>query len=384
MPIPAPRSFASCLQGAYTVSLTIREATGQSVRKESARSYVLQKSISMTISLQAMALWQRMPNLFRPLRRRGITFLGPHSQVHRLAGNKDSAKSIARGLSVSVTPGIDNISALTLLAKTASNKKNLDELAKKHGLEAHLPTETKNTKNEREALEEYAEALLQDSYRKNIPLISLEELQKEAQKQGSLFLKENPAYRLRLKYIGGGGGKGQRIVNKGEEIPDAVLEILSEAKTLGEADNKNFLMELNIENTRHNEIQLLGNGDWCISLGGRDCSIQMREQKQVELSITDELLAVEIERARKDLALWEKEEGPETKAEKEKVTRTLSSIVTTLEKDRKLLAEMERQAVRFAKATHLNSASTFECIVTEDSFFFMEMNTRYSGRASGE
>ena len=55
-------------------------------------------------------------------------------------------------------------------------------------------------------------------------------------------------------------------------------------------DNKNILLELNIEQTRHNEIQLVGNGDWCLTLGGRDCSLQMHEQKLLEVSITQETL----------------------------------------------------------------------------------------------
>ena len=59
-------------------------------------------------------------------------------------------------------------------------------------------------------------------------------------------------------------------------------------KATGVGDNKNMLIELNIEQTRHNEIQLLGNGEWCISLGGRDCSLQMHEQKLVEVSVTQE------------------------------------------------------------------------------------------------
>jgi acetyl/propionyl-CoA carboxylase alpha subunit len=59
-------------------------------------------------------------------------------------------------------------------------------------------------------------------------------------------------------------------------------------KATGVGDNKNVLIELNIEQTRHNEIQLLGNGEWCVSLGGRDCSLQMHEQKLLEVSVTQE------------------------------------------------------------------------------------------------
>ena len=55
-------------------------------------------------------------------------------------------------------------------------------------------------------------------------------------------------------------------------------------------DNKNVLVELNIESTRHQEIQVIGNGDWCMTLGGRDCSLQMHEQKLLEVSVTRESL----------------------------------------------------------------------------------------------
>ena len=37
-----------------------------------------------------------------------------------------------------------------------------------------------------------------------------------------------------------------------------VREVLNEVKATGIGDNKNVLIELNIEQTRHNEIQLLG------------------------------------------------------------------------------------------------------------------------------
>ncbi len=276
----------------------------------------------------------------------GLRFMGPASGVHRTAGTKDTAKMIARKLNISVTPGVDNIAALTLLSKKGSHKKELDQLAEKHQLNASAKESN---------IEEYAESLLQEGYKKGIGLISLEEIQEEACKRGSEILKKHPNHRLRLKYIGGGGGKGQRIVEREDQIPAAVLEVLSEAKVMGEGDNKNFLMELNIENIRHNEIQLLGNGDWCISMGGRDCSLQMHEQKLVELSLTKELLIHEINLAKKN-----KEE----------------SLAKLLSKDYEILIEMEDQAIRFGKAVHLDSASTFETIVSEDTFYFMEMNTR--------
>ena len=282
----------------------------------------------------------------------GIGFIGPASSVHQQAGAKDTAKTIARQIKVSVIPGVDNISALTLLAKVGAKREKLDKLVQKHKLDVTSSAESD--------IEKYAAAILHASYKQNVPLIQLEDLQKQAQIIGGRILQENKASRLRLKYIGGGGGKGQRIVTEASQIPNAVLEVLSESKALGATDNKNFLLELNIENTRHNEIQLLGNGEWCVALGGRDCSLQIHEQKLVELSISDELFAHELEQMR-------------TGSQNDKQAQTYAQV---LEEDRKLLNEMEKQAMHFGKAVGLNSASTFETIVAGQAFYFMEMNTR--------
>ncbi|MEO8604764.1 MAG: biotin/lipoyl-containing protein, partial [bacterium] len=158
-----------------------------------------------------------------------------------------------------------------------------------------------------------------------------------------------------LKAIGGGGGKGQRIFSDAAGVPSLVREILAEVKTTGVGDNKNMLIELNVESTRHNEIQMLGNGDWCVTLGGRDCSLQMHEQKLIEVSSTQEGLHGAAERARAA--------GESTKA-------------AVLAADRAVLERMEAEAERFGRAVKLDSASTFECIVEGDRHYFMEVNTR--------
>lgn len=280
------------------------------------------------------------------LEQAGIGFIGPASYVHVKAGSKDYAKKIARSVNVSVTPGIDNITSLTLIEKV-NGRKGLLELIEKY----QFDISDINEKND----EVLAEEILNQSYKKSIPLITLEDLQHKAKQEIQKILEKNPGKRIRLKHVGGGGGKGQRIVTSADQVPDAVLEVLSESKALGPSDNKNFLIEMNIENTRHNEIQLLGNGVWAIALGGRDCSIQMYEQKLVELSITDELYELEINRLKNNQQFeWAKR----------------------LEKDREFLRQMEEQAERFALAVGLNSASTFECIVSDDGFYFMEVNTR--------
>ncbi|MCB1174919.1 MAG: biotin carboxylase [Leptospiraceae bacterium] len=283
----------------------------------------------------------------RRIEEAGLGFMGPASTVHYQAGAKDTAKVIAREAGVTVTPGIDNISALTLLRKTGGTVEALKKLAASKNLTVD---ESKGSDPA-----EYAEALLHTGYENGVGLISLDELQKEAGIQADSMFSENPGYRIRLKYIGGGGGKGQRIISKSEQAAGAVMEVLSESKAVGDSQNRNFLMELNVENTRHNEIQLIGNGQWAISLGGRDCSLQMHEQKLVELSITDELFDLEIQAAK---------------------AAGKASIAEQLHKDRLTLQKMESQAESFAEAVGLNSASTFECIVSGNDFYFMEMNTR--------
>jgi acetyl/propionyl-CoA carboxylase alpha subunit len=276
----------------------------------------------------------------------GMIFMGPSSHVARQAGAKDEAKKLARSLNVSVTPGVDNVTALALVRKTGSSKDGLIKLAQQHSLSFQY--------NEGIALDENAEALLQLSYDKSIELVTIQDLQKEAEIGTEEIWKKYPGKRIRFKYIGGGGGKGQRVIQKKEEISAAVMEIIAESKVVAPGSNRNFLIELNIENTRHNEIQVIGNGEWCLSLGGRDCSVQMHEQKLLELSLTQELLNAEIDSYKS---------GSPSKAE-------------VLKKDLVCLQEMETQAEVFGRAVHLNSVSTFESIVEGTDHFFMEMNTR--------
>ncbi|TGN18445.1 biotin carboxylase N-terminal domain-containing protein [Leptospira idonii] len=276
----------------------------------------------------------------------GITFMGPSSHVAKGAGAKDEAKKLARSLKVSVTPGVDNITALALVRKTGNSKEGILKTAKENQINFEF--------NDKLSLEENAENLLQLSYEKTIDLTSIADLQKESEIQLETIWKQFPGKRVRFKYIGGGGGKGQRVINDKSQIDSAVMEILAESKVTAVGSNRNFLIELNIENTRHNEIQLIGNGEWSLSLGGRDCSLQMHEQKLLEISLTQELLQKE--------------------AEKCKATHPKKSEI--LQKDLLTLKDMENQAEVFGKAIRLNSVSTFECIVEGNNFFFMEVNTR--------
>ena len=111
-----------------------------------------------------------------------------------------------------------------------------------------------------------------------------------------------------------------------------VREILNEVKTTGVGDNKNVLVELNIETTRHQEIQVIGNGTWAMTMGGRDCSLQMHEQKLLEVSVTQESLLSALEQAQ-----------AAGQAEEERV----------LKQDLATLQEMEREAERLARPSAL-------------------------------
>ena len=271
-----------------------------------------------------------------------LGFLGPCSAVVRRAGAKDEAKKLARELGNAVIPGVDDISSQALLQKVG-DRKGVESLASEHGLAFAWNDAVSDSEN--------AEALLQAGYGARIELVGIPELQAQAEAICNEMWAEYPSNRIRFKHIGGGGGKGQRVVAAPEEIPAAVMDILAESKVVEPGSNRNFLVELNIESTRHNEIQLIGNGSWCLSLGGRDCSVQMHEQKLVEVSLTKELLEAE------------------AKAIGGKAQAILEGDVGTL-------ARMESEGERFGEATGLDSVSTFECIVEGFNHFFMEMNTR--------
>jgi len=272
----------------------------------------------------------------------GLAFVGPSSGVIRQAGAKDEAKKLARSLGNAVIPGVDDISSRVLVGR-AGDQAALEAIASEKGLEF--------TWDGSQSIEENAEALLQAGYAKTCEIVTIEELQAQALKECETIWADYAGRRIRFKHIGGGGGKGQRVVGAPGDVADAVMDILAESKVVEPGSNRNFLIELNIESTRHNEIQLIGNGQWCLSLGGRDCSVQMHEQKLLEVSLTQELLDEEI------------------KVAAPKAAEILTGDKGTLER-------MENEGERFGEATGLNSVSTFECIVDGFDHFFMEMNTR--------
>lgn len=106
-----------------------------------------------------------------------------------------------------------------------------------------------------------------------------------------LFAKEY-GYPIIIKGVSGGGGRGMRIVRSQDELQDALDRARSEARSA--FGNAKVYLERYLENPKHIEVQILGDTHGnIVHLFERDCSVQRRHQKVVEvapsLSLDDEL-----------------------------------------------------------------------------------------------
>ncbi|HZF82854.1 MAG TPA: carboxyl transferase domain-containing protein [Burkholderiaceae bacterium] len=92
-----------------------------------------------------------------------------------------------------------------------------------------------------------------------------------------------------VKAIGGGGGRGMRAVLRAEELPEAHARCVSEAKAAFGVDG--VYVERLMRHARHIEIQVLGDGSTVASLGERECTLQRRFQKLIEIAPSPSLSA---------------------------------------------------------------------------------------------
>ena len=93
-----------------------------------------------------------------------------------------------------------------------------------------------------------------------------------------------------LKAIAGGGGRGMRIVRSADELPDAYARCVSEA-TAAFGDGTVYVEQL-VDQARHIEVQVIGDGSGPVShLGERECSVQRRHQKLIEIAPSPALAA---------------------------------------------------------------------------------------------
>ncbi len=139
-------------------------------------------------------------------------------------------------------------------------------------------------------------------------------------------------YPLAIKASAGGGGRGLRVVRKDEDVDNALSGAQREGASYFGSDE--VYVEKYLDKPRHIEVQVLGDEHGnVVHLFERDCSSQRRHQKLVE-------------------------ETPAAKL------------------DPKLKAKLLEAAVRGTKALKYTSAGTLEFMVTQDEFYFLEMNTR--------
>jgi pyruvate carboxylase len=130
----------------------------------------------------------------------------------------------------------------------------------------------------------------------------------------------------------GGGGRGMRIVRNLESLKEAYERAKSEAKAA--FGNDEIYVEKFVENPKHIEVQILGDEDGnIVHLYERDCSIQRRHQKVVEIAPSVSLS----EQLRDDIC---------------------------------------EAAVRLMDNVKYVNAGTVEFLVANNEFFFIEVNPR--------
>jgi len=151
--------------------------------------------------------------------------------------------------------------------------------------------------------------------------------------QQALALAEEIGYPVMLKAAAGGGGRGIRRCESAEELK-ANYEIVRREAEAAFGDGSVFL-EKCIVAPRHIEFQILADGHGnIVHLFERDCSIQRRNQKLIEIAPSPAL-------------------------------------------DDALRKEMGKIAVRAARAVGYLNAGTVEFLLDQSGrFYFMEMNTR--------
>ena len=138
---------------------------------------------------------------------------------------------------------------------------------------------------------------------------------------------------LLVKASAGGGGKGMRVVENADALPDAISAARRES--LAAFGDDTLILERYVQRPRHVEIQVLGDAFGnIVHLFERECSIQRRHQKVIEESPSPAI-------------------------------------------DDDLRQRMGRDAVLAAQTIGYTNAGTVEFILGPDGdYFFLEMNTR--------
>ncbi|GAA3165998.1 acetyl-CoA carboxylase biotin carboxylase subunit [Blastococcus jejuensis] len=150
---------------------------------------------------------------------------------------------------------------------------------------------------------------------------------------GARAVAAEVGYPLLVKAVGGGGGRGMKLVRDPADLAHTLDLAVSEAAAA--FGDPRVYLERFVASGRHVEVQVLGDGARAVALGDRDCSVQRRYQK-----------------------LFEEAPAP-------------------LLSDR-LRAEMADAALRLAAHLGYRGLGTVEMLVDRerDTFYFLEMNAR--------
>ncbi|MGH6626462.1 MAG: carboxyl transferase domain-containing protein [Burkholderiaceae bacterium] len=153
--------------------------------------------------------------------------------------------------------------------------------------------------------------------------------------QAQAFFAAQRGAGVMIKAIGGGGGRGMRAVLDASDLPEAYARCVSEARAAFGVDG--VYIERLMTRARHIEVQIIGDGAQVMSLGERECSLQRRFQKLVEIAPSPSL--------------------PDA-----------------------LRQQITQAALKLAQAVNYRSLGTFEFLVDEDSqdlpYVFIEANPR--------
>jgi acetyl/propionyl-CoA carboxylase alpha subunit/acetyl-CoA carboxylase carboxyltransferase component len=103
------------------------------------------------------------------------------------------------------------------------------------------------------------------------------------------FLESLDGRPMMIKALSGGGGRGMRAVATPDEIEGAYARCQSEARA-ATGDDRVYVEELLVR-ARHIEVQLIGDGGAVSHVWDRDCTLQRRHQKIVELAPSPNLAA---------------------------------------------------------------------------------------------
>ena len=148
----------------------------------------------------------------------------------------------------------------------------------------------------------------------------------------AIAVAKEVGFPLIVKAAAGGGGRGMKVAESMDRLPEALSLCRSEAKAAFGDDA--VYLERYLGHPRHIEVQILADGQGnCIHLGERDCSLQRRHQKVVE-------------------------EAPSPALNEEERNRIGKTVTDALAK------------------MNYRSAGTVEFLYEDGEFFFIEMNTR--------